>query len=327
MRPLKHFYTTKLFQLSPNIPPGRFLEPTSKRRCYDDRRVLRRTLIQLPALAVVAQERPSAFKLSVRVEPLFPGLNLTERIERVADAGYQGFEFGDWRAADAGAITRMKNRLGLECACLVGNRSVNPKGMGLCDPAERAGFLTEIKASIEAAKRFESKRLVVLTGNHVPGLTREQQRASIIEGLRQGADLASASGVQFIVEVLNTLTKVEPLNPVENHANYFLNSTREAFDIVRAVQSPDVKILFDIYHVQIMEGNLIETIRANIASIGHFHVGDVPGRHEPGTGEINYGNVLRAIRGTGFRDFVAMEYLPSKDAMTTLKEVKALARA
>lgn len=272
-------------------------------------------------------QRPSNFKLSVRVEPLFRGLHLAEQIQRVADAGYQGFEFGDWRAADAPSITRLKNRLGLECACLVGNKSVNPKGMGLCDPAERTGFLTEIKASIEAAKRFESKRLVVLTGNRVPSLTREQQRASIVEGLKQGAELASASGVEFIVEILNTLAKVEPLNPVENHANYFLNSTREAFDIVRAAQSPNVKILFDIYHVQIMEGNLIETIRANIASIGHFHVGDVPGRHEPGTGEINYRNVFRAIHETGFRDFVAMEYVPSKDAMTTLEEVKALTTA
>jgi hydroxypyruvate isomerase len=121
------------------------------------------------------------------------------------------------------------------------------------------------------------------------------------------------------------LAPVEPLNPVENHANYFLNSSREAFEIVRVVDSPSVKILFDFYHIKIMEGNLIETLRRNIAAIGHFHVGDVPGRHEPGTGEINYINVFKAIRETAFRDFVAMEYLPVKDASTTLAEVKALA--
>lgn len=278
-------------------------------------------------LAAFAQQKSAGFKLSVRVEPLFPGLKLTEQMQRVAEAGYQGFEFGDWRAADAAAITRLKNRLGLECACLVGNRSVNPKGMGLCDPAERGGFLKEIAASIEAAKRFESTRLVVLTGNRVPHLSREAQRASIVEGLKRAADLAAAAGIQLIIEVLNTLARIEPLNPRENHANYYLNSTREAFDIVRAVDSPNLKVLFDIYHVQIMEGNLIETIRGNIASIGHFHVGDVPGRHEPGTGEINYQNVFRAIRDTGFRDFVAMEYVPLKDATTTLRETKALAGA
>ena len=117
----------------------------------------------------------------------------------------------------------------------------------------------------------------------------------------------------------------EPLNPQDNHANYYLNRTSEAFDIVREVASPFVKILFDIYHVQIMEGNLIDTIRKNIAHISHFHVGDVPGRHEPGTGEIHYSNVFKAIRAAGFRDFVAMEYVPAKDAMVTLAEVQALA--
>ena len=118
---------------------------------------------------------------------------------------------------------------------------------------------------------------------------------------------------------------LEPLNTLVNHAGYFLNFTNEAFDIVREVGSPYLKILFDIYHVQIMEGNLIATIRKNIASIGHFHVGDVPGRHEPGTGEINYANVFKAIRELGYKDFVAMEYTPAKDPMTTLAEVKAMA--
>ncbi len=287
--------------------------------------VRRRTVLELPFAAALAQAKGDGFKLSVRVEPVFPKLSLAERIQRVAQAGYQGFEFGDWRAEDSRQITPLKNRLGLECACLVGNRSVNPKGMGLCNPEERPGFLAELRASIEAAKRFESTRLVVLTGNKVPGLPRDQQQASVVEGLKRGAELASAASITLIVEVLNTLAPVEPLNPVENHNSYYLNFTREAFDIVRAVGSPHVKILFDLYHVQIMEGNLIETIRANIGAIGHFHVGDVPGRHEPGTGEINFRNVFRAIRATGFREFVAMEYVPSKDAMTTLEEVKQLA--
>ena len=125
--------------------------------------------------------------------------------------------------------------------------------------------------------------------------------------------------------MINTLAPVEPLNPKTNHLDYYLDRTPEAFAIVREVGSPFVKILFDIYHVQIMEGNLIETLSANIGAIGHFHVGDVPGRHEPGTGEIHYGNVFQAIRKTGYRDFIGMEYLPSKDAMTTLAEVRALA--
>jgi len=288
--------------------------------------MLRRALLQMPVLAGFAQRRTAGFKLSVRVEPLFPKLTLPAQVEKVAEAGYHGFEFGDWRAADAALITKLKNKLGLECACIVGNRSVNPKGMGLCDPAERAGFLAEIRASAEAAKRFETSGLVVLSGFKVPGRSREEQRASIVEGLKRAHDVVAPHRITLLVEVINTLAPVEPLNPLgDNHNNYYLDRTSEALDIIRKVGSPYVKLLYDIYHVQIMEGNLIETIRNNIRDIAHFHVGDVPGRHEPGTGEIHYGNVFKAIRATGFRDFVAMEYVPSKDAMKTLIEARALA--
>jgi hydroxypyruvate isomerase len=280
----------------------------------------------MPFLAGLAQAKPPGFKLSVRVEPLFPNLPLMTQIEKVAEAGYEGFEFGDWRAADANSISKLKNKLGLECACIVGNRGVNPPGMGLCDPAERDGFLAELRASTEAAARFETTRLVVLTGFKVARLSRPQQIASIVEGLKRGHDVVSPHGVTMIVEPINTLAPIEPLYPHgDNHANYFLDRTAEALEIVRKVASPYVKILYDIYHVQIMEGNLIVTIRNNIRDIAHFHVGDVPGRHEPGTGEIHYGNVFKAIRETGFSDFVAMEYVPSKDAMTTLREARALA--
>ena len=278
----------------------------------------RRTLLQLPALASLAQASSGkmGFKLSVRVEAVFRDMNLPQMMEKVAEAGYQGFEFGNWRAQDPAEITKLKNKLGLECACLVGNRAVNPKGMTLVDPADRGGFLAEIRASTEAAKRFETTRLVTLTGNALPGVSRDAQHKSIVEGLKAVHDVVAPHGVTLIVEPLNTLV---------NHQGYYLDHTPEAFDIMHEVNSPNVKILFDIYHVQFMDGNLIATIRKNIGSIGHFHVGDVPGRHEPGTGEINYTNVFRAIRDAGFRDFVAMEYGPSKDPMATLAEVKAMA--
>ena len=248
-------------------------------------------------------------------------------MEKVAQAGYEGFEFGDWRAQNAAQIVKLKNKLGLECACIVGNKSVNPVGMGLCDPRERDGFLAELRASIEAAKRFETRRLVVLTGFRVPGMTPEAQHASVVEGLKRAQDLAAPGKIELVLEMINTLAPVEPLNPKgDNHSRYYLNHIGGAFEIARAVASPYVKILFDLYHVQIMDGNLIETLRANIAHIGHFHVGDVPGRHEPGTGEIDHRNVFRAIRDTGYREFVAMEYLPLRDAVQTLKQVRALTR-
>jgi hydroxypyruvate isomerase len=285
----------------------------------------RRTLLTLPLAAVPAKTAPLPLRLSVRVEPLFPGLTLAEQIRKVASAGYQGYEFGDWRAQDAKQIVALQNRLKIECACIVGNRSVNPVGMGLCDPAERDGFLAEILASAEAARKFETKQIVVLSGFKVAGRSREQQHASIVEGLKRAHDTVAPRGVTMIIEVINTLAPIEPLNPKgNNHADYYLDRTPEAFQIGREVGSPFVKVLYDVYHTQIMEGNLIETIRKNIADIGHFHVGDVPGRHEPGTGEIHYPNVFRAIRDTKFAGFVAMEYVPSKDAMQTLVEVRRM---
>lgn len=276
--------------------------------------MLRRTLLE----GLVAQAaRPALphYKLSVRVEPLFRRMALDKQMELVAEARYQGFEFGNWRAADPAAIVPLAHKLGIECACIVGNKNVNPPGMTLTDPRDREGFLAEIKASTEAARRFETKRMVVLTGNEVPAMSRQAQHQNIVEGLKAAHDIVAPAGVTMILEPLNTLV---------DHKGYYLNHASEAFEIVREVDSPYLKILFDIYHVQIMDGNLIDTLRKNIAAIGHFHVGDVPGRHEPGTGEIDYGNVFKAIQGAGFKDFVAMEYNPSRDAMETLRSVRDL---
>lgn len=264
-------------------------------------------------------------RLSVRVEALFPTLSLPEQLRRVSDAGYQGFEFGDWRTQVPRVINAIKNQLSLDCVCLVGNRGVNPKGMGLCDPRERDGFLAEIRLSIDAAHRFESGKLVVLSGYRKPELSRQEQHESIVEGLKRAAALAEKSAITLIVEPINTLAPVEPLNPNgDNHADYFLDTTQEAVEIIRKVESPFVKILYDLYHAQIMEGNLIETIREHIAHFAHIHIADVPGRHEPGTGEIHFGNVFRAIAETGYQGFIGMEYVPKAEPMETLKATRQL---
>ena len=160
----------------------------------------RRTLLAMPFASTLSAARPNGLRLSVRVEPLFPNLTLPAQLEKVAAAGYQGFEFGDWRAASAREINALKNKLGLECVCLVGNKGVNPVGMGLCDPAERAGFLAEIRASLDAAQRFETKGMVVLTGFKVKHLSREAQHSSVVEGLKRAHDLVAPAGVTMLVD-------------------------------------------------------------------------------------------------------------------------------
>jgi len=138
----------------------------------------------------------------------------------------------------------------------------------------------------------------VVTGNEIPGQTRAEQHARIVAALKAAAPLAEAAGVQLVLE---------PLNILVNHKGYYLTTTTEAAEIITEVGSPNVHILYDVYHQQITEGNLIDTIRANIRLIGHIHVGDVPGRKQPGTGEINYKNVFQAIRDTGYAGFVVFE--------------------
>jgi hydroxypyruvate isomerase len=250
------------------------------------------------------------------VEGMFRKLTLPEQMKKTAAAGYKGFEFGNWRVENPAEIAKLARSLDLECACTV-VRGATDAPMSLTDPKDRPNFLAALKDSTEAAKRFETKRLVTLPGKEIPGVPREAQHKSVVEGLKAAHDIVAPAGITMILEPFNTLV---------NHPGSYLAFMKEAFEIVKEVGSPYLKILFDIYHVQIMEGNLINTITKNVSMIGHFHVADVPGRHEPGTGEINYLNVFRAIQATGYRDFVGMEYGPSKDPDVTLAEVKSLWR-
>ena len=117
-------------------------------------------------------------------------------MEKVAEARFHGFEFGDWRKADAAIITPLKNKLGLECACIVGNKTVNPKGMTLTDPKDRPAFLAEIRASVEAAKRFETRRMVTLTGNEAPvGFKTKEQGMTLVRVNEAGVETPATIAV------------------------------------------------------------------------------------------------------------------------------------
>ncbi len=160
-----------------------------------------------------------------------------------------------------------------------------------------------------------SPRGVFVTGTDT-GVGKTVVAAAIVAALRAGAPLCEDAGVTMVLE---------PLNVLVDHAGYYLVTSAEGFQIVDEVGSPAVKLLYDVYHQQITEGNLIATITANVGRIGHLHVADVPGRHEPGTGEINYRNVLRAVEAAGYAGYVGLEYQPQADPAATLATVKARA--
>jgi hydroxypyruvate isomerase len=233
---------------------------------------------------------------------LVQGLPVPKALALLTRLGYDGYEMFDWRdPAMLRTFLAEKGKYPLACECLVANKGVEAPGCGLVNPREREGFLKELSLSIEAAKKVGTKQLVVLTGNELGGMPRSEQMSNAVAALREGAPLLEKNGMTAIVEILNTYV---------DHAGYFLYYVRDGAELVDRVGSPNVKLLFDIYHTQIMEGNLISNIRAHIDRIGHFHVGDVPGRHEPGTGEINYRNVFQAIYELGdrYKGSVGLEY-------------------
>ena len=259
--------------------------------------------------------RPLSRRLSIMIGGFYGKLPLAERMEKLASIRYPAFEGLNWAREDLDAVRERARALGLEIAQIGGSRSLKGPVGALVDPAERDNFLSYLKDAIQAAKKLGTRTLLVLTGDELPGKSLDDQRRSIIDGLRAARPVIEPEGITLVVELLNTLV---------NHAGYYLHSTLEGVRIVDAVGSPNVKLLDDLYHMQIMEGNLIANLTKYIDRIGHFHVGDVPGRHQPGTGEINYRNVFEAIAKTNYTGYVAMEYSPTIDYLESLREVQRI---
>lgn len=159
-------------------------------------------------------------------------------------------------------------------------------------------FLSSIEETLAAAQKLDCKRIVVTTGNRRSDVTGYVQHTNIVTALRAAAPIVRGSGVKIVLE---------PLNILVDHRGYYLTSTAEAVEIINEVGSDDIMVLYDVYHQQITEGNVINTIKANIGKIGHIHMADVPGRKEPGTGELNYRNILKALAGTGYEGYASFE--------------------
>jgi hydroxypyruvate isomerase len=162
----------------------------------------------------------------------------------------------------------------------------------------RNEFLRHIKESIEVAKRVNAKWMTVVPGFVDLKKNMSYQTANVIESLKQASDILEPHGLVMVLEPLN----------FRDHPGLFLSESPQAYQICKAVSSPSCKILFDIYHQQIQEGNLIPNIEASWNEIGYFQIGDNPGRNEPTTGEINYKNIFKYIHSKGFNGILGMEH-------------------
>ena len=252
-------------------------------------------------------------KSSVCIEMVFTEVPFLERIEKAAKAGFDAIEFWNWDNKDLPAVKAAVEEAGIGIASFQSNL-----GGTLIHPEQREGFAASIAQSLEKAREVGSSGLFLLTDElaedrsvrfRYPELTAEEKYESVLEGLRLIAPLAEKAGITLVLE---------PLNSQVDHVGYFLDYSATGFELVRAVDSPYIKLLYDIYHMQIMEGNIIQTLTGNLDVIGHVHVADVPGRHEPGTGELNFANIFKALREAGYDKYVGFELDPtvsSEEAM------------
>jgi len=237
-----------------------------------------------------------------------------ENLDRVALAGYHHVElvgeFKTWSDADWERIQGRMETLKISVDATSGVQS------GFADPSGQEAFLTALKGLIPSAKRLKCKQIILLSGKVVDGAPGGSQHTASIEALKRAADIVGNAGLVAVIE---------PIDRLENPTIY-LDGVSEAFEIVNAVGSPHIKVLYDIYHEQRQFGNLIEKFEKNIDQVGLIHIADVPGRHEPGTGEINYMNIYRKLAELKYTGTICMEFYPSGDIVETLRRARDTAK-
>lgn len=255
------------------------------------------------------------YNLSVMLWTVFRNMPFEQRLEKVVEAGYKQVElvgeYKKWSEADFKRAIAKQKELGITFDVTAGLKH------GVGNPGERDGLLADVRNELPIMERLNCPAVIIMSGNVVPGMPRETQHQSCIEGLKAAAALVA--GKQINGKPVRLL--LENIDPEEN-PKYYLTSVAEGFEIIRAVDHPQVRLLYDFFHEQISEGNLIEKLKKNIDYTGLVHIADVPGRHIPGTGEINYDNIYKTLVELNYQHTVAMEFLPLHDGVAELRRAK-----
>ena len=251
---------------------------------------------------------------AVNVEMTWAGLPFLDRLRKVKEAGFSHYEFWPWRGKDIDATLKLNQDLGLTPVQFTSS-PVKGFGHGITnpDPARREEFEEEVRSAVAVAKKLGVKKLCVVAGEETTGYSRDEQTQAVIAALKAGARIVEPEGITLILE---------PLNILVDHPRQLIVHSAHAANVLKAVGSPHVKMLFDIYHQQISEGNLTGNIRRYHDLIGYFQLADHPGRHEPTTGEISYPFVLRTIHDVGYHDPIGMEMSPKTDPMTAFQAIR-----
>ena len=239
------------------------------------------------------------FKQNVGDDPL-------DQLQFMADQGFRSLEDNGMKGREVGLQEKIASKmsaLNMAMGVFVAHTIYwNEPNLASGDKTKREEFLKEIKESVDVAKRVNAKWMTVVPGHLDLRKDMGYQTANVVESLRQACDILEPHGLIMVLEPLN----------FRDHPGLFLTKAAQAYEVCRAVDSPSCKILFDIYHQQIHEGNLIPNIELCWDEIAYFQVGDNPGRKEPTSGEINYYNVFKYIYEKDFSGIVGMEHGNSK---------------
>ena len=247
-------------------------------------------------------------RLCVPIPCFFGDMDFCEGLRRVKALGYNAAETYNWKGLDFDAVRRTCEETGVELL------SMCTSEFRMTDPTFRQAWLDGLEESCQAANRMGVKRLITQVGQDT-GAPREQQHAAIVETLNLARPILEKSGVTIMLEPLNTLV---------NHPGYYLWSAVEGFEIIREVNHPLVKLVYDIYHQQVMEGNIIPNITKNLDCIAHLHSAGHPGRNELQYGENDYKVIFAAVDKAGYTGACGLEYRPLMDPEESLREAMRL---
>jgi hydroxypyruvate isomerase len=238
-----------------------------------------------------------------------------QKMEAAAKAGLESVEFVgehyEWSDADIARVKSLARSLKLGIDTLSSVPRWGQQKINMVEPAGRDVFLKEVEKNLVFAQKLDIPMALLMSGNAVPSLSFEQQFAALVDCAKRAGDLAAKAGITLIFE---------PLNTKVNHKGYFLSNCVDGLRLMKEVNHPNVRLLFDLYHEQVERGDVIRTALAAMPYVKVFHVADNPGRHEPGTGEMNYANIYKAIAKAGYSEYITMEYLPVEEQVASLQK-------
>jgi hydroxypyruvate isomerase len=253
-------------------------------------------------------------KFSANLTMMFNEVEFLDRFERAAKTGFKGVEYLFPYAWKKEQLFDQLNKYGLVQVLHnlpAGNWQAGERGIA-CLPGREEEFRDGVGTAIEYAKALKCSLLNCLSGIRPQGVSSEKIHQTLVENLRFAAKALDKEGIRLLVEPLNQ----------QDIPGFSLVHIQDALQLFEEVGHPNLGIQYDIYHMQVMEGNLTKTILSNLARIGHIQLADNPGRHEPGTGEINFSNLFRFIDEGGYNGWLGCEYIPAGKTEDGLQWIK-----